>query len=119
MGHPDAHAMRLVHIFSISLSCFCIDAAHAEPMLKIGEKSYVASELLKRPEIETITVQRDPAYGGREMRYKAIPAAALFAETNLREDEVVQVRCLDGFVASISKERILQNGPGRSIAYLA
>jgi len=60
---------------------------------------------LKRPEIETITVKHDPAYGGQEMRYRAIGAAALFAETNLRDDEVVQFRCLDGFVASISKER--------------
>ncbi len=48
-------------------------------------------------------MKHDPAYGGREMQYQAIGAAALFAETNLREDEVVQFRCLDGFVASISK----------------
>jgi len=32
---------------------------------------------------------------------------------------VVQFRCLDGFVASISKERILHTGPGQSVAYIA
>ena len=53
------------------------------------------------------------------MRYQAIVAAKLFAETNLRDDEVVQFRCLDGFVASISKERIMRNGPGQSVAYIA
>jgi len=52
------------------------------------------------------------------MRYRAIGAAALFAETNLRDDEVVQFRCLDGFVASISKERIMRNGPANRLLML-
>jgi mono/diheme cytochrome c family protein len=94
-------------------------AAQTEPALKVGAKSYAASELLKRPKIETITVNHDPAYGGREMRYQAIAAAALFAEANLRDDDVMQVRCRDGFVASISKERIMRTSPGHSIAYIA
>src|SRR5437899_9235751 len=111
--------MRAVCIFSISLVSFSIAAAEAEPILKIGARSYAVSELLKRPEIETITVKHDPAYGGREMQYQAIGAAALFAETNLRDDEVVQFRCLDGFVASISKERIMHHSPGQSVAYIA
>ncbi len=94
-------------------------AAQTDPVLKVGPKSYAASELLKRPDMETVTVKHDPAYGGREMRYQAIGAAALFAETKLRDDEVVQFRCLDGFVASISKERIMRTGPGQSLAYIA
>ena len=94
-------------------------AAQTEATLKVGAKSYTASELLKRPEIETITVKHDSAYGGREMRYQAIGAATLFAETNLRDDEVMQVCCRDGYVASISKERIMRTGPGQSIAYIA
>jgi len=64
-------------------------------------------------------VDHDPVYGGREMRYQGIGAAALFAEATLRDDEVVQFRCLDGFVASISKERIMRTGPGQSLAYIA
>src|SRR5206468_7493091 len=104
---------------SIGIFSFSMAAAPAEPTLKVGARSYSLSELLKRPEIETITVKHDPAYGGREMHYQAICAAALFAETKLRDDEVVQFRCLDGFVASISKERIMCNGPGQSMAYIA
>ena len=111
--------MRAVCVLSIYLLNFSATAAEAEATLKVGAKSYAVSELLKRPEIETITVKHDPAYGGREMQYQAIGAAALFAETSLREDEVVQFRCLDGFVASISKERIMRNGPGQSVAYIA
>ena len=94
-------------------------AAEKEAILKVGAKNYAVSELLKRPDIETITVKHDPAYGGQKMHYEAIGAAALFAETNLREDDVVQFRCLDGFVASISRERIMRHGPGQSVAYIA
>jgi len=99
--------MRAVYVFSTCLLSFS-SAAQTEPTLKVGAHSFAASELLKRPEIESITVKHDPAYGGREMRYQAIGAAALFAETNLRDDEVMQVRCLDGFVASTSRERIFR-----------
>ena len=111
--------MRPACVLSICLLSSALGATETEATLKIGATSYTASELLKRADLETITVEHDPAYGGREMRYRAISAAALFAETNLRDDEVVQFRCRDGFVASISKERIMQKGPGRSVAYLA
>ena len=112
-------AMKAVYVPSICLLNFSVPATEKEATLKVGAKSYAVSELLKRPEIETITVKHDPAYGGQEMRYRAIGAAALFAETNLRDDEVVQLRCRDGFVATISKERIMRTGPGQSRAYIA
>jgi len=94
-------------------------AAHAEATLQVGTRSYSLTELLKRPDLEEITVKHDPVYGGRERRYQAISAAALLAETKLPEDTVLQVRCLDGFVASISKGRIMQASHGQSRAYIA
>lgn len=111
--------MSAVYISSICLLSFSMAAAQTEAALKVGAKSYAASELLKRREIESITVKHDSAYGGREMHYQAIGVAALFADANLRDDEVLQVRCLDGYVASISKKRIMRTGPGESIAYIA
>jgi len=94
-------------------------AAETEAVLKVGTNSYTTSELLDRMDVELITVKHDPSYGGQEMGYQAIRAAALFAETKFREDDVVQFRCQDGFIASISKERIMQAGSGVSVAYLA
>src|SRR5713226_6215954 len=111
--------MRAVYVFLTCLLGVSMAAAQTEPTLKVGAKSYSVSELLKRPDLEAITVKHDPAYGGREMHYQAVAAAALFAETKLRDDEVIQFRCLDGFVASISKERIMRTGPGQSTAYIA
>ncbi|HEV8544396.1 MAG TPA: cytochrome c [Verrucomicrobiae bacterium] len=111
--------MRAVYLLASCLFSLRLVVAQPEATLKVGTKTYTAFGLLKRGEIETIAVMHDPAYGGREMRYQAIPAAALFTESNLREDDVVQFRCLDGFVATISKERIMRSGPGQSVAYIA
>jgi len=111
--------MRFARVFSICLLSAFMDAAPAEVTLKVGAKAYSSTDLLKRADLERIVIKHDPVYSGREMRYQAIPVAVLLAETGLRDDEVVQVRCRDGFVASISKERMTQQGPGRSVAYLA
>jgi len=111
--------MQTLGIVSIFLTSWALAAAQTEATLKIGAKEFTVSEFLKRPEVGFITVRHDPVYGGRETRYQAIAAATLFAETQLRDDDVVQFRCLDGFVATISKERIMQQGPGQSTAYIA
>src|SRR5882672_3519661 len=110
--------MRPEYVLSICLLSSSLHAAEPEPTLRVAAKSYTASELLKRPEVETIKVKHDPAYGGREMQYQAIAVRTLFDEAALHDDEVVQFRCRDGFVASISKDRITQKGAGRSVAYL-
>jgi mono/diheme cytochrome c family protein len=110
-----------IRIACILFSCLLvvsIATAQSEPALNVGAKSYPVSTLLRRPDIESITVPHDSVYG-REMHYRAISAAALLSGMNLRDDDVIQFRCLDGFVASISKERIMRNGPGQSLAYIA
>jgi mono/diheme cytochrome c family protein len=120
--HDGRGKLRLMKALGVLLTCLLgvsMAAAQTEPTLKVGTNSYSLSELLKRPDVEAIRVEHDSAYGGREMRYQAIRAAALFAETKLRDDDVVQFRCLDGFVASISKERIMRADPGQSTAYIA
>jgi mono/diheme cytochrome c family protein len=111
--------MKAKRTLSLFLSACLVASAQAEPCLKVGSKTYPLSELLQRPDIETITIKNDPGYKGREMHYKAIRAARLFAGTQIGRDEVIQFRCLDGFAAPISKDRILGAGPGQSTAYIA
>ena len=111
--------MKSVHMFLLFLAAFSVALAQTEPSLKVGSKTYSVSELLKRPDIEDITIKHDPGYKGQEMHYKAIKASRLFAGTHIGEDEVIQFRCLDGFAAPISKDRILGTGPGQSMAYIA
>ena len=111
--------MKAVHILLPFLSTLGVVWAQTEPGLRVGSKTYSASDLLKRPDIEDITVNSDPAYNGHEMHYKALKAATLFAGANIGADDVIQFRCLDGFAAPISKDRILGTGPGQSTAYIA
>lgn len=83
------------------------------------EVAFTRSQLLARPDIQTITVTDDPAYPGKSMIYKAVPAAALFKDVRLADDAVIQFKCLDGFSAPISKERILSNAEAKSVAFVA
>jgi mono/diheme cytochrome c family protein len=53
------------------------------------------------------------------MQYRALKAANLFGATGFGQDDVIQFRCEDGFVAPISKDRIMDLGPNRSTAYIA
>ena len=67
--------------------------------------------------------QYDSAYGGREMHYQAIGAAARFAETNLRDDEVTDLRKLGwrepelalagGRDGTALAERLIRTAPSR------
>jgi hypothetical protein len=63
--------MKAVHAFLVFLSTCPVASAQTAPTLKVGAKTYSISDLLKRPDIEDITVRSDPAYKGQEMHYKA------------------------------------------------
>lgn len=80
---------------------------------------YRRSELLRRPDVETIQVPRDPAYGGHPMTYRAVKAATLFQGVPLAGDVVVEFRCLDGFSAPLNKDRLLDSRTDRATAYVA
>lgn len=98
-------------------------AQDADPVLTIqaGAKKaeFKRSDLLKRPDLETLQVSADPAYPGKVMTYKAVPVAALFKDVTIAPDAVIQFKCLDGFSAPISKERLLNTDDKKSRAYVA
>ena len=96
------------------------EAIDPQLTLRSGEQVVVfkRSDLLKRSDIETIVVPRDPSYR-RSITYRAVRTRALFEGLTIADDAVVQFRCLDGFSAPISKERLLDTTPGRSVAYIA
>ena len=120
-------------MFKLLLKTFIIFASLAAPMVAGGELpepkviledgdkklSFSRSELLKRSDLKKIEVKEDPSYPGRTMIYQAVPVAALFAQTSIAPDAVIEFKCLDGFAATISQSRILNSDPNRSIAYLA
>jgi len=131
-GGDRASAKQLIARSSIAAFALLIGsgfAGHArsagaldpELTLQAGRQksSFKRSELLKRADIEALSVANDPAYPGRTMSYKAVRATSLFAGMKIADDAVIQFKCLDGFSAPISKERLLNKLPARSIAYIA
>ena len=81
------------------------------------------AELLGRSSVVQLVVEKDPAYDGRKMTYQAVPLYSLLDSTfegpAKRPGAILQYRCLDGFSAAISVERLLNSSPDKSIAYLA
>lgn len=93
--------------------------------IKVGEqaRSFSREQLLKSPafssRLKNIVVEKDPAYSGRKMTYRAIPAASLFAGLPVEKQGTMLFKCLDGFSAPISSERLLNTSSQGSIAYIA
>lgn len=127
----------------VSVSCLALallmTAAHgdvADPVLKIESPAptaggsavvhlYKDSVLLRRADVTSVTVERDPAYAAnpewkdRSITYAAVPLASLFDGLVFSEKATVQFHCLDGFSAAIAKERLVNRSEKGAVAYLA
>jgi mono/diheme cytochrome c family protein len=98
-------------------------AAHAtEPVLEIdvgGEKRALTREtLLAMPEAATIEVTRDMTYH-RPMTYRAVPVAALLADLTFPPDSVLEAVAMDGFVAQLPLDLVLNTDPRKAVAWIA
>ena len=125
MKHLIAYS-RIAVLALLLASAFAADAraaGAADPQLTFQadnqQITFKRSELMKRPDIETLSIPNDPTYPGRTMTYKAVRVTALFDRLKIADDAVVQFRCLDGFSAPITKERLLNKLPAKSLAYIA
>jgi len=107
--------------FWIGASPSAIGAEDPELTLRIGDQTQVfkRSELLQRKDLKHLDLANNPAYPGQKMSFSAVPVAALFEKLKIPNDVVIQFKCLDGFSAPISKERLLNTNPAGSIAYIA
>lgn len=94
----------------------------AEPTLAFkreGETvTLTRSALLARPDVETITVPGDVAYG-RTMQYRAIPVLSLLTDAGMPVDKPMEVIALDGFMAQFPAEIFKLAGADAARAYLA
>jgi mono/diheme cytochrome c family protein len=98
--------------------------AKPDPALVIrsgGKKVvYRRSELLKRKDVVTLEIDYDPAFPGKKLLYRAVPAHALFDAVEIPKDATIQFRCLDGFSGPMDQKKLLNTSSSAgSIAYLA
>jgi mono/diheme cytochrome c family protein len=81
-------------------------------------RSFTRSELLARPDATTIQVLRDIAYRG-PMTYRAVPVATLFAGMTIPHDSVIEAVALNGFVAQLPPDLLLETDESKAVAWLA
>ena len=97
-------------------------AASADPVLDVvigaDTRHFARDALLVRPDVASIEVANDVAYG-RAMSFRAVPLAALLAGLNPPADSVIETAALDGFAAQLPLDLITNTDPAKAIAWLA
>lgn len=81
-------------------------------------RSFTRSELLARADAATIQVARDVAYRA-PMTYRAVPAASLLAGMPLPHDSVIEAVALNGFIAQLPPDLLLNTDERKAVAWLA
>jgi mono/diheme cytochrome c family protein len=90
-------------------------------VIQSGGKQVVfrRSELLKRKDLVTLDIDYDPAFPGKKLHYRAVPAHSLFEGIEIPKDATIQFKCLDGFSGPMDQKKLLNSSSSGSIAYLA
>ena len=111
--------MKLIILIIMLLTLAC----SKEPAIFIkgefGENKYSLSELLERPDVESVVITGSPDYPGGSRTYKAVRVSTLFKEIKMPEDAMILFQAFDGFSAPISPTRLLNKSDKHSIAYIA
>jgi mono/diheme cytochrome c family protein len=93
-----------------------------EPTLTVtvadDTRSFTRGELLARPDATTIAVARDITYRA-PMSYRAVPVASLLAGMTLPPDSVLEAVTLDGFIAQLPPDLVLNTDARKAVAWLA
>ena len=116
--------MRALLLFCVLLLPVLVPAlARAdEPTIAVtvgnDTRSFTRSGLLARPDAKTIQVARDVAYRV-PMTYRAVPVASLLAGTMLPRDSVIEAVALNGFVAQLPPDLLLNTDEHKAVAWLA
>ena len=109
-------------IIAMSLLCLVSFGAAADPVLHVaigGETRHFARDaLLARPDVVSVEIADDVAYG-KAMRFRAIPLAALLAGLSPPADSVIETVALDGFAAQLPLDLITNTDPAKAVAWLA
>ena len=81
-------------------------------------RSFARDELLARSDAATVQVARDVTYGV-PMTYRVVPVASLLAGMTLPPESVIEAVALDGFVAQLPSDLVLNTDRSKAVAWLA
>ena len=111
-------------LFLLVTACLFLQPSHvlADPVLEVAiggqTRQFGRDELLRRPDVARVDVANDISYG-KAMSYRAVPLAALLAGLNPPANSVIESVALDGFVAQLPLDLVINTDPAKPIAWLA
>jgi mono/diheme cytochrome c family protein len=110
---------------ALVLLCFLLLTGLAqadEPTITVtvgkDTRSFTRGELLARSDATTIQVARDVTYSV-PMTYRAVPIASLLAGMTLPTESVIEAVALDGFIAQLPLDLVLNTDESKAVAWLA
>ncbi len=113
----------LIATLSALLTASAEPGATSSPKLVITisdrEIVYTTAELLKRPDVETLTVADESAYPRQQMTFRAVRMASLLESVKVPADSTVEFIAIDGFTSAIRISQLRQTSADQSVAYLA
>ena len=86
-------------------------AAQLNLELGANSRAWQTEELLKHPQVQTITINNDVSYK-QDMSYRAVPLAALL--TGIKPDDHLQAVALDGFAAELAAAPLINTKGARA-----
>jgi mono/diheme cytochrome c family protein len=114
-----------VIVRALILLCFLLPPGLAqtdEPTITImvgnNKLSFTRGQLLMRPDTTTIEVARDVTYR-MPMSYRAVRLASLLAGMTPPPDSVIETVALDGFIAQLPPDLVLNTDNSKAVAWLA
>jgi mono/diheme cytochrome c family protein len=110
---------------ALVLLCFLLLTGLAqadEPTITVtvgnDTRSFTRGELLARSDATTIQVVRDVTYSV-PMTYSAVPIASLLAGMTLPPESAIEAVALDGFIAQLPLDLVLNTDESKAVAWLA
>jgi mono/diheme cytochrome c family protein len=119
---PTIKIIRWFALLAV-LFCFHVFAGEAEPALTIRSgdqtRTLTRTQLWGHPRARNLEVRDNPAYPGKTMVYRAVPAWTVFEGVKMPDGATLEFKCLDGFSASIDRARLLSRSPDAAEAFIA
>ncbi|MGE1175584.1 cytochrome c [Pseudomonas sp. BW7P1] len=107
----DGDQLKALILFGGMLLSMSLSAAQLDLQLGENSRTWQTEELLKHPQVQTLTIKNDVSYK-KDMTYRAVPIAALL--TGIKPEDHLQAVALDGFAAELAAAPLLSTKGSRA-----
>jgi mono/diheme cytochrome c family protein len=107
----DGVQLKALIVFGAMLLSMPLSAAQLDLQLGATARTWQTEELLRHPQVQTLTIKNDVSYK-RDMTYRVVPMAALL--TGIQPQDHLQAVALDGFAAELAAAPLLNRDGARA-----